>query len=208
LLSISELLSTNFDSLDEEDKIAGIQGFHNSAKRIYSLLENLLIWSRAQTGRIKYAPVNFNLSQLANDNINLFSLPASEKGITLHLTCADGIYAWGDPEMMDLVFRNLLHNAIKYSTSGSQVTVEMICEKPGIKISIHDQGIGIPKSHLNKLFNLASNSTTNGTSGEKGSGLGLIVCKEFVERHGSRIEVKSEENKGSVFSFYLNRGNA
>jgi ligand-binding sensor domain-containing protein/signal transduction histidine kinase len=207
LLSISELLSTNFETLDEEDKIAGIQGFHNSAKRIYSLLENLLIWSRAQTGRIKYAPSNFNLSQLAADNINLFLLPAREKGITLHLKVEGDIFAWGDPEMMDLVFRNLLHNAIKYSTSGSEVTIEIVREKSKIKVTVKDQGIGIPANHLNKLFNLASNSTTNGTSGEKGSGLGLIVCKEFVERHGSRIEVQSEVNKGSFFSFFLNSGN-
>lgn len=206
LLSISELLATNFETLDEEDKFAGVQGFHNSAKRIYALLENLLMWSRAQTGRIKYVPVNFNLTDLAADNINLFLLPAREKGIALNMLIPENTFAWGDPEMIDLVFRNMLHNAIKYSASGSNVTVEIIAETQKVKVVFQDQGIGIPPKNLSNLFTLASNATTNGTSGEKGTGLGLIVCKEFVERHGSHISVQSETGKGSVFSFYLSKG--
>ena len=207
LLSISELLSKNFDSLDEEDKIAGVQGFHNSARRIYSLLENLLMWSRAQTGRIKYAPSAFNISEIVTENTNLFALPANEKSVTLRTDIPENLTAWGDPEMINLVVRNLLHNAIKYSRPGSEVTIGIYVEMNKIRIMIADEGIGIPQKHLSRLFTLASDTTTTGTSGEKGSGLGLMVCKEFVERHGSKISVESEVNKGSTFSFYLRTAN-
>jgi len=207
LLSISELLSKNFNSLDEEDKIAGVNGFHNSAKRIYSLLENLLMWSRAQTGRIKYTPSSFNLTEIAIDNMNLFSLPAEEKKVVLQAHVPEDTYAWGDPEMINLVIRNLLHNAIKYSNPGTSVTIEIAKEATKINVKIIDEGVGIPQNHLALLFSLASGTTTNGTSGEKGSGLGLVVCREFIERHGSKFMVESEVNKGSVFSFYLKTGN-
>lgn len=207
LLSISELLSKNFNSLDEEDKIAGVQGFHNSARRIYSLLENLLMWSRAQTGRIKYAPSAFDLTEIATENVHLFALPASEKSVKLLAEIPDKVIAWGDPEMINLVVRNLLHNAIKYSRPGSVVTIGISEEKNKIRVRITDEGVGIPQKHLARLFTLASDTTTTGTSGEKGSGLGLIVCREFVERHGSKIMVESEVNKGSTFSFYLRTSN-
>jgi len=207
LLSISELLSKNFDSLDEEDKIAGVQGFHNSARRIYSLLENLLMWSRAQTGRIKYTPINFDLSEIVTDNLQLFSLPAKEKNVILHPEIPEKIMAWGDPEMINLVIRNLLHNAIKYSLPGTCVNIEITEEARKIKVRFIDEGVGIPQKHLVRLFTLVSDTTTKGTSGEKGSGLGLVVCKEFIERHGSKISVESQVNKGSVFSFYLKTGN-
>jgi signal transduction histidine kinase len=139
--------------------------------------------------------------------MNLFSLPADEKRVVLHAQVPENTFAWGDPEMINLVIRNLLHNAIKYSNPGTRVTIEVAEEAKKIRIRIIDEGVGIPQNHLALLFSLASGATTNGTSGEKGSGLGLVVCREFIERHGSTITVESEVNKGSVFSFYLKTGN-
>jgi len=206
LLSISEMMSENYDTLDEEDKINSVKGFHRSAKRIYTLLENLLTWSRSQTGRIKFKPIEFNISSLSMDCIKLFILPAEKKGITLQLNAKNNIQAYGDPEMIDTVIRNLLHNAIKYSNSGGMVEMNVSIEEGLIKVAVTDQGVGITESNLKELFSLASQNASKGTRGEKGTGLGLIICKELVEKNGSKLIVKSVPNEGSSFSFYLQAG--
>ncbi len=206
LLSISELMSINFNTLDEEDKMSSLLSFHRSARRIYILLENLLTWSRSQTGRVEFNPVDFNITGLALECIKLFTLHAEKKGITLQLNAKDDMVAHGDPEMINTVFRNLLHNAIKYSHNGGTVELDIRPEDGIIRVSVKDQGIGISGDNLKGLFNLASQSVSKGTDGEKGTGLGLIICKEFVEKNGGRLLVNSEPDKGSTFSFYLQAG--
>ncbi len=206
LLSISELMSKNYNTLDEEDKISSLLSFHRSARRIYALLENLLTWSRSQTGRIEFNPVDFNISNLAMECIRLFTLHAEKKGITLQLNAKENIMAHGDPEMINTVFRNLLHNAIKYSRNGGTMELDIMLDDGMIRVSVKDEGVGISGDNLKGLFNLASQSVSKGTDGEKGTGLGLIICKEFVEKNGGRLTVKSEPDKGSTFSFYLQAG--
>jgi len=203
LLSISELLSESYHDMDEEDKISGINSFHRSAKRIYVLLENLLMWSRSQTNRIKYLPDEFDLYQLASENIQLFNLHAEKKGLNLAFVSEKELIVFADREMINTVLRNFLHNAIKYSEPGGKVVLELKQEENRIKVSVEDTGVGMNAEKLNNLFNLASKWTTPGTDGEKGTGLGLIVCKEFVERHGAKIQVQSEPGKGSEFGFWL-----
>jgi len=206
LLSISEMMSKNYNTLDEEDKISSLTSFHRSARRIYELLENLLTWSRSQTGRIEFNPEDFNISNLAVECIKLFILPAEKKGITLQLNAKDNIMAYGDQEMINTVMRNLLDNAIKYSNSGQTVELDIKAEEDLIRVAVRDQGVGIQEVDLNGLFNLASQSVSKGTGGEKGTGLGLIICKEFVEKNGGKLIVKSEPGRGSTFSFYLQPG--
>ena len=203
LLSISELLSESYDDLDEEDKITGINSFHRSAKRIYVLLENLLMWSRSQTNRIKYLPVEFDIYTLGKENIQLFNLPAEKKGINLSFLSAENLKVYADREMINTVLRNFLHNAIKYSEKGGEVKLELLAEEGSVKVEVNDGGIGMAREKADNLFSLASKWTTPGTEGEKGTGLGLVVCKEFIERHGGKIHVESEPGKGSVFSFLL-----
>ncbi|OQX74700.1 MAG: hypothetical protein B6D64_12575 [Bacteroidetes bacterium 4484_276] len=203
LLSISELLSESYDDLDEEDKITGIKSFHRSAKRIYVLLENLLMWSRSQTNRIKYLPSEFDMYQLANENIQLFSLHAEKKELVLAFISDKSLIVFADREMINTMLRNFLHNAIKYSEAGGEVVLELKQEKGRIKVIVKDAGVGMDTEKVENLFNLASKWTTPGTDGEKGTGLGLVVCKEFIERHGGKIHVESEPGKGSVFSFSL-----
>jgi signal transduction histidine kinase len=203
LLSISELMSKNYDTLDEEDKISSIESFHRSARRIFTLLENLLTWSRSQTGGIEFKPVEFNISSLAIDCIKLFKLPAQKKGIKLQLETTKNIQAYGDPEMINTVIRNLVHNAIKYSNSGGTVTLDIKLEEGLVKVAVTDEGVGIKEAQLKKIFNLASQSVSVGTGGEKGTGLGLMICKEFVEKNGGKLLVKSSPGEGSTFSFFL-----
>jgi ligand-binding sensor domain-containing protein/signal transduction histidine kinase len=206
LLSISELMSKNYNSLDEEDKISSIESFHRSARRIFTLLENLLTWSRSQTGGIEFKPVDFNISELAEDCIKLFMFLADKKGIALQLHAKENIQAYGDPEMINTVLRNLLHNAIKYSNTGGEVKLDIRHEEGLVKVDVTDHGVGMTEANLKELFNLASQSISLGTGGEKGTGLGLIICKEFVEKNGGKILVRSVPDKGSTFSFYLKAG--
>jgi signal transduction histidine kinase/streptogramin lyase len=203
LLSISEMMSENYKTMDEEDKISGIRGFYSSAQRIYALLENLLTWSRSQTGRVDFKPKEFNISKLSMDCIRLFILPAEKKEITLQLNAKEDIKAFGDPEMINTVIRNLLHNAVKFSHAGSLVEMDVRSEDGLVKVTIKDQGVGIPEPDVKKLFNLASQSASPGTGGEKGTGLGLVICKEFIEKNEGKLIVKSEPGKGSSFSFFL-----
>jgi ligand-binding sensor domain-containing protein/signal transduction histidine kinase len=206
LLSISEMMSKSYNMLDEDDKISSLKSFHRSARRIYELLENLLTWSRSQTGRIEFKPADFNISYLAMKCLKLFVLPAEKKGITLHLNTKDNLVAHGDLEMINTVIRNLLDNAIKYSNSGGTVELDIKLEDGLIRVAVRDLGVGIPDDDLKGLFNLASQSVSHGTGGERGTGLGLIICKEFVEKNGGRLIVMSEPDKGSTFSFYLQAG--
>jgi len=206
LLSISELLSKNFESLDEDDKKEGIDGFHNSARRIYSLLENLLVWSRTQTGRVKYSPQEFNISELAAECYDLLALSAEKKKLDFHIWTPENQKVFADREMIHTVLRNLLHNAIKYSVPGGNISLHIKEIEDGLlRIGVTDKGVGIPDDRLKLLFNLASKANSDGTCGEKGTGLGLIVCKEFIERNGSKLLVKSKVGEGSEFSFCLSK---
>ncbi|MBE0651359.1 MAG: hypothetical protein IH595_11020 [Bacteroidales bacterium] len=204
LLSISETLSQNYEALDEKDKKLGIDVFHNSARRIYSLLENLLVWSRTQTGMVKFTPQEFDIAELAEECYDLLALNAEEKGLEFQIWTGEDQRVFADREMIHTVIRNLLHNAIKFSKPGGKVTL-LIKETDDhlVKIAVKDEGIGIPADKLGEIFNLASKSKCDGTAGEKGTGLGLIVCKEFVEKNNSKLIVKSKVGEGSEFSFYL-----
>ena len=137
---------------------------------------------------------------------NLFLLPAEKKGISLNLNTEENIYVFGDREMINAVIRNLLHNAIKYSSSGGRVDLEIKEDSGLVKLSVTDQGVGISETNLKKLFNLASKCTSYGTHGEKGTGLGLIISKEFIEKNGGKIQVESKLNEGSTFGFYMQAG--
>lgn len=203
MLSLSELMSKRFDTLDEEDKISGIRGFNNSARRLYNLLENLLTWSRSQTGRIDFHPEPFNLSHLIQECIHLYSLSAEKKGIQVDFSQVDKHMAYGDQQMISTVIRNLLSNAIKFSRCNGAVEIEVVLNNLLYEITVRDSGVGIAPAHLKKLFRIESTRKCIGTSGEKGSGLGLLICKEFVERNGGTISVKSKLDKGSEFCFTL-----
>jgi len=201
LLSISDLMVDSFDDTEEEDHKAGFKKINQSVKHLLDLLENLLTWSRSQRGRIKCDPVRFNLSSLVQENINLHRLLAEKKGIMLLSSEQDEVYAYGDREMINSVIRNLVTNAVKFTDRDKKVEIQL---KPGekeIEVSIVDEGIGITSEQLEKLFRIDEKFKSTGTAGEKGTGLGLIICREFVEKNGGEITVQSAPGKGSVFSF-------
>jgi ligand-binding sensor domain-containing protein/signal transduction histidine kinase len=205
LLSISDLMVRNYDSTGEEEKKQCVISVHHSLKQVYGLLENLLTWSRAQSGRLSFNPVSFNVSLVVQECINLFRLPAEKKDIQLQSNLDDDYLAWGDREMIQTVIRNLVGNAIKFTPKGGLIELTVGLYDDQVTFQVRDTGQGIPKENIDKLFRIEYKVKTVGTNGEKGTGLGLILCKEFVEKNGGTIHVESEVGVGSTFSFTLPR---
>lgn len=203
LYSMSEIVSTKYNDLDEEDKIMALKKIHKSAELIYNLLENLLTWSNSQRGRIEYTPVEFNLSKLVDQNINLHRHHADKKGVTVINRNEDEYIAYGDRQMINTVLRNLINNAIKFTNKGGKVEIYINRKNDFYEVQVKDEGIGISSDNMGKLFHIDVKHKTTGTSGEKGTGLGLILCKEFVEKGGGIIWCESEEGKGTSFYFTI-----
>jgi signal transduction histidine kinase len=196
-------MSKDYEMLDEEDKKQGIKIVNDSAIRIYKLLENLLTWSMAQTGKIKYEPVKFELKGIIKDNLLLHKNVAKEKGVLLDSCIPDNATTFGDKEMINTVVRNLLSNAIKFTPGGKSILVIVESKDSFWEIKVVDEGVGINSDNQAKIFQVGTKFKTEGTKGEKGTGLGLIICKEFVNKNGGEITVISEEGKGSSFSFTM-----
>ena len=203
LLSISELMVENFDDADREDHKAGFKKINQSVKHLLDLLENLLTWSRSQRGRIKYDPTRFNLSALIQENVNLHKILADKKGIMLLSPDNLNVYAYGDRDMINSVVRNLMTNAVKFTERDKKVEVKLEPRESEVEVSIVDEGIGIEKENIDRLFRIDEKYKSTGTAGEKGTGLGLIICREFVEKHGGKIKVNSKPGQGSTFSFTI-----
>jgi len=203
ILGFSDLLITDYEELTDEERLYYIQEMKNSADKSHSLLQNLLQWSRSQTGRIHYNPHKLNLKEIACSNTNLIQPTANKKEISFECTLNEKIYIMADEDMINTIFRNLLTNAVKFTDMGGKVKISSRTIDGFEEISIEDNGIGMPEDVRVNLFRLDKSYTTTGTQNETGTGLGLILCKEFVEKHGGSIKVKSEEGKGTKFIFTL-----
>lgn len=201
LLSISETMKENYEFFEEEEKRSSTERIHGSIRNIYNLLENLLTWSRTQTGRIQFNPEKFNLSELLKENFILYSPTASKKNIELVANYEEGIMVLGDRNMINAVIRNLLNNGLKFTFPGKRVEIGIHDHSESVEVYIKDEGVGISEEDRQKLFRIDQKLKTTGTDGEKGTGLGLIICKEFIEKNNGRIIVNSVPGKGSTFSF-------
>ncbi|MFW5886277.1 MAG: ATP-binding protein, partial [Bacteroidota bacterium] len=174
-----------------------------SAKHLYTLLENLLQWARSQTQRIKYSPSAINVKPLLEETASLFKSSASDKNILLSVLLEKDYIVFADKEMITTVARNLISNAIKFTQGGGHVSIDAKIVQDKLIIYIKDTGVGMHPEEKQKLFRLDVHHTTRGTHNEEGTGLGLILCKEFVEKNRGEINVESEKGKGTVFSFTL-----
>jgi two-component system, sensor histidine kinase and response regulator len=203
LLSLTEALMNNYKEFDYDTLGQYLQMLYESAQQGYQLLENLLEWSHTQTNKIKYSPVKIRLPELLENVLQLEKFIADQKSVKL-ISVVEDVNVWADYNMLNTVLRNLITNAIKFSHPGSDIYIEStMTENNMIQISITDQGVGIEPENIDKLFRSDIHFTTYGTSNEKGTGLGLILCKEFVERNGGSITVESKLGKGSSFKFTL-----
>lgn len=203
LIGASDFLVSSSNDLSKEQMANFLNIINNSAKQGYRLLENLLEWSRMQTGMLAWQPEQVDLWDLVNEVVHLLRGSAETKQIHLEARVDEDLSAFVDPNMIDTVVRNLVSNAIKFTARGGEVIVESKQLKGAIEITIRDNGIGIKEDDVSKLFRIDEQLTQNGTENETGTGLGLILCKEFIDKHKGELYVKSEPNKGSSFIFTL-----
>jgi signal transduction histidine kinase/DNA-binding response OmpR family regulator len=203
LLGATELLSHNIQNMDKEKIRRLAQILNDSAKSGYSILLNLLDWSRSQTGMIKINLQRINLKTLLDENLSDMHLNSLDKQITLRSEVNQDIHIFADKNMLNTILRNLLSNALKFTPRGGEVNVSAMIVSDEIKVSVADNGIGIPAENIDKLFRIDSKYSRPGTEKELGTGLGLKLCKEFIDKLGGKIWVESVENKGSQFIFSI-----
>ncbi len=203
LLGSSELLYDNIDQMSVENirKLALI--LNDSAKGGYSILQNLLDWSRSETGLLKYSPESINLKKIVDENIENIKLQITNKGITMISELTKDLFVFTDKNMINTVLRNLLSNAVKYTFKKGKVIVRVLQHSEEIIIVVKDKGTGMTKEKVESLFRIDNSLSLPGTEKEQGTGLGLKLCKEFSERMGGRIWVESELDKGSEFKFAI-----
>ncbi len=197
------LMTDSFNTLDEKTKFELLKSLKLSSDKTYHLLENLLIWSRIQGDSIRFEPANILLNQLVAENIDLFQANAEQKHIKISVHIPENLKIYADNYMLGTVIRNLLGNAIKFTGNNGKISILAKIEDDNVIVEISDTGIGINEEDMKKLFQIEHNFQLIGTNGEKGSGLGLILCKEFIDKHDGEIQVESVEGKGSSFKLYL-----
>jgi PAS domain S-box-containing protein len=205
-----ELLEIYFDRFEKVELRNKISKLHETSIHLKELVDNLLQWSGSQTKRFEFTPELLSLRDIINSNLVLFNILSKDKNINIANKIENtDIKVLADSNMLNTILRNLISNAIKFTPVNGYIEIgsELDTETNMVNIYIKDNGIGISELNIQKLFGLNENLTTIGTTGEKGTGLGLLLCKEFVERHGGKIWVESQEGKGSTFYFTLPIGN-
>lgn len=203
IIGFSEILNsaTQQNNLDKTKLYA--KYIWESSQKAMDLLMNLLEWSRAETGNMKFNPKKINLIDTINNVIELLIPTARQKKVSLKPIPSDNIVVTADLSMLSTIFRNLISNALKFTHPNGEIKVLLQKEEMAWLIKVIDNGIGIPEHRIDKMFRLDQNESTPGTQNEKGTGLGLLLCKEFIEKHGGKIWVDSQVNKGSEFCFTI-----
>lgn len=203
IMGFSSILAEEANTL-EKSKISEYSAvIQRSSKRAMDLLTNLLDWARSQTGRMKFSPEQLELGLLVDREIELLKDAANFKNISINSRIDEDTMIIADKSMIGAVMRNLISNAIKFTQSGGEVIISAKLKSDELEMAVADNGIGINKESLERVFHIEENLTTAGTLNEKGTGLGLILCKEFIEKHGGKIWVESEVGKGSTFRFSI-----
>jgi signal transduction histidine kinase len=201
IIGLSSVLIDNENGLNKEQQKELTRNIHSSTEKIYNLLENLLMWSSSQLNRIKITPSFYNLTNQIYNVISLFDDYATVKNIKIIFDENKEIIIYADMQMIETVVRNLITNAIKFSADNNNIKIELLEDDDKNICSIADQGIGMTSEQITNLFKLDKVTSTEGTRGERGTGLGLNLCLDFLEKNGGTIWVKSAPDKGSTFYF-------
>lgn len=203
ILGLSELLIENKNKFEVSESEKYLEVINSSAKNTLVLLDNLLAWAKSQTGNNIYKPQRTNLNIIISEILDVSKSCAKMKSISINYIDSADMQVYADVNMLKTILRNLISNAIKFTHPHGEINIAAIQNQKNTEITISDNGVGMSQEAQNKLFENNSNTTAIGTANEKGSGLGLILCKEFVEKHGGKIWVKSVSGKGSAFTFSL-----
>lgn len=204
IFGLTDILLEDYKSLSEEEKHQFIEHIANASKQSYQLLENLLLWARTNTGRMDFSPQECKLKSLVDETVQLLNPTAKNKNIQLLTTIPEELKLTADTEMLKTVLRNLLSNSIKF-TNEKDGLIKISADENGnkIRITVSDNGVGMPENVRQNLFRIDQSISTKGTKGEKGTGLGLLLCKEFIDKHHGSITVESKLNEGSKFIIEL-----
>lgn len=203
ILGFHDLLLEDYYELSDTERLEMIRQVHTTTNQVYYLVENLLNWARVQTSNIQYRPANLNLKEVILEKLDLYRNIAESKGVALTFELSDNLIAFADVNLLETSLRNLINNSIKFTLSGGSIVVKTSLQQENIVVSVIDSGTGMTLKQIETLFNPEKIETKSGTSGEKGSGLGLLLCKEFVEKNKGTLSVESQLGKGSTFSFTI-----
>ena len=202
-LSLTKILVEDFEELTVKEVNRSLDALYASSVRVYALLENLLEWARVQQGLLTCSQSHFLLKGVVRASLDFTHSVAEQKGIVLRDETPDDLIVCIDPPMIGTVFRNIISNALKFSNRGGQVRITAHQDGDMVTVAVRDEGVGMDQHTLSMLFSLDNKITRPGTEGEASTGLGLILCKEFVEKHGGTIWAESSPGQGTTFYFTL-----
>ncbi len=203
IIGLASVLIDDYDSFSREEQKDFLCNIKSSAENTFRLLQNLLDWSQTQTGKVTFEPCEFSLASITGQIIELVKPSADNKSISLHMDIPGSIQVFADKNMINTVIRNLLLNAVKFTKNGGAVRLMAKKIEGDVEISVEDTGVGMNPEKLGRLFQIDANIASTGTAGEEGTGLGLILCKEFIEKNEGKIRVESQVCVGTTFTFTL-----
>ncbi len=203
ILGLTDILQQDYNLLSDKEHVEMINMLSNSSNSIFKLLDNLLKWSQAQTGNIQFKPESTELKPLIENVVDLMQQNAKAKNIKLSFYYTEELCIEADKNMIDTVVRNLISNAIKFTNPKGNIDVILVRNAQKAKVVVKDNGVGLTEDELSKIFSIDEKIVSKGTAGEIGSGLGLLLCKEFVEKNNGVILAESEADKGSSFAFLI-----
>lgn len=205
LLVVANLIKENIERWDKDKILHFADQLQESVDTLYAFIENLLTWARFQQGMMEYHPRHVNLQYIVARNVALLIQNAQQKQITLNNSVQEPIQVSIDEHMIDAVIRNLVSNAIKFTYPGGTIEISAAGDKNKVTLAVSDTGVGMTEKIMTNLFQIDAKTRQVGTKGEQGTGLGLILCKEFIDRHGGNIQVESEVGRGSTVKVTLPR---
>lgn len=203
LIGFSNLLNDEYDDFSEEERKQFISIIRNSSEEIFALLENLLDWARKNSDKIKFKPIKVDLQQIVRQTVQLQEKNAEQKKISIINQISKNTFVYADENMLRTIIRNLTSNALKFSNEKGKVTFSATSNEGLIYCTVSDNGIGMSEKTKKNLFNIESKIKKKGTANETGTGLGLLLCKDFIERNGGSLTIESTEGQGTAFTFSL-----
>jgi signal transduction histidine kinase len=203
LLELTDSIAKNIDHFSQEEIRQHVATLRDSSETVHNLLENLLAWAQLQHGMLVYRPTKVSLSQVVEEIKLVFASNITQKRIIVRNQVPKDVVAYGDPQMIEIMLRNLITNAMKYTYPGGSITIAGECNNQGLSITITDRGTGIEHDDLAKLFRLDTKFSQEGTAGEKGTGLGLILCQALIANNNGTIRLESEIGRGTTVTVQL-----
>jgi signal transduction histidine kinase len=204
ILGLSDLLLSDMEDLEDEEVLKeNLNIIRQSALKMSDLLGDLLNWARIQTDDLSLNKKQFSISETVHDTIDLLTITAEQKGISLEFDSEESFQVYADKQLIATIIRNFISNALKFSNEGDTIKVSVDRDEEHWQVSVKDEGVGMSEKNVDRLFHNRKHPQKEGTQNEKGSGIGLRLCNELAERHGGQISVESELDKGSTFTLTI-----